>query len=52
MTQVNLSMKQRQTHRQNRRVAAKGSGGCGGLGVWGYQIETIACRMDKPDTPI
>ena len=37
---------------ENRRVAAKGSGGCGGLGIWDYQIESIACRIDKPDTPI
>ena len=37
---------------ENRHVTAKGSGGGGGLGVQGYQIQTIACRMDKQDTPI
>ena len=33
---MNLSAKQKQTHKQNRFVIAKGAGVCGkaGLGVW------------------
>jgi len=50
MIQMNLSMKQRLTVTQNRPVVArKGGGGRRreGLGVWGYQRQTIIYRIDK-----
>ena len=38
MTQVNLSKKQKQTHRENTPAAAKGERGAG---VWGQQRKTV-----------
>ena len=50
---MNLSMKQKGTHRENRSVVAKGKAGLGrdGLGVWGWQMQTITQRMDKQQGP-
>ena len=49
---MNLFMKQKQTHIENRPVVAKaGVGGWGwvkdGLGFWGYQMEIITYRIDN-----
>ena len=44
MTQMNLSVKQKQTHRHREQtVVAKGAGGRGtdGVGVWDQQMQTI-----------
>ena len=40
MTQMNLTMKQKQTHRHSRLVVAKAKGEWrnDGLGVWGYTM--------------
>lgn len=48
LTQMSLSMKQKQTHRQsNRYVAAEGEDRWGrdGVGVWDQQVQTITHRM-------
>ena len=49
MTQMNLFMKQKQTHRVNKLVVAKREGiwGRGGQGVW----QTIVRRMDRQQGP-
>ena len=51
---TNLSMKQKETQRENRSVVAKGKAGLGrdGLGVWGWQMQTITQRMDKQQGPV
>ena len=50
MTQMNLSMKQKQTHRHREQTCGcQGGGEWGrdGLGVQGWQMQTITLRMDK-----
>ena len=47
---MNLSTKQKQTHRHREQTSGcQGGGGMewDGLGVWGLQIQTITFRMDK-----
>ena len=51
---MNLSTKQKQTHRRETRpVVAKGVGEVGrdGLGVWDQQMQTVTYRMDKEQGP-
>ena len=51
---MNLSMKQKQTHRHRKQnVVAKGERGWGrdGLGDWDYQMQTIMYRKDKQQGP-
>ena len=47
---MNLSRKQKQTHRHREQTYGC-QGGAGrerdGLGVWGWQIQTVTFRMDK-----
>ena len=51
MTQINLSTKQRQTHKTGEQTC--GCWGSGvrrerdGLGVWDQQMQTIIYRMEK-----
>ena len=47
---MDLSMKQTQTHRQDRLVVSRGRGGGGGgerdgLGVWDWQVHAVMCRL-------
>ena len=53
MTQMNLSMKQKQTHRQeNRLVVAKQRWlGVGRIRVWDKQMQVIVYRADKQQDP-
>ena len=54
LTQMNLSMKQKQIHRHRvQTCGCQGGGGQGkdGLGVWGEQMQTITYRMDKQKGP-
>ena len=47
-------MKQKQTHRQREHTCGcQGGGEWGrdGLGVWGWQMQTIIFRMDKQQGP-
>ena len=47
---MNLSMKQKQTHRHREQThSCQGEGGWvrDGMGVWGQQMQTITYRMDK-----
>ena len=46
---MNISMKQKQTHRENKLAAAKGEEGQGRdvLGVRDQQMKTIVYRMEK-----
>ena len=57
MTQMNLSIKQKQTHRHREQICGYGAargGQVGGrrkwerdeLGAWGYQMQTMIYRMD------
>ena len=51
---INLSTKQKQTHRhreQNCGCQGGGSVGEGGLGVWDQQMQIIIYRMDKQQGP-
>ena len=51
---MNLPMKQRQTHRRREQTCdCQGGGEVGGdgLGVWGWQMQTIIYRMDKQQGP-
>ena len=51
---MNLSMKQKQTHRHREQTCGcqRGEGwGRDGLGVWDQQMQTIICRMDKQQCP-
>ena len=52
MTKINLSTKQKHTHRY-REQAGGCQEGCGrdGLGVWGWQMQTVSYRMDKLQGP-
>ena len=48
---MNLSMKQKQTHRQREQTGGCQEGigrwGRDGLGVWDWQMPTIIYRMNK-----
>ena len=47
-----LSMKQKQTNRHREYTCGCGEvDGKDGLGVWGYQMQTIIHRMDKQQSP-
>ena len=50
---MNLSMKQKQTHKENRLMVAKGEAqeGKEGLGAWGQQMETSIYRIEKQQGP-
>ena len=51
---MNLSTKQKQTHRyRDQTCGCQGGGGRerGGLGIWGWQMQTITFRMDKQQGP-
>ena len=52
---MNLSMKQKQTHRRREQACGcQGGGGWGRdrLGVWDQQMQTIIYRTDKQQGPI
>ena len=54
MTQMNPSMKQKQTQRhkeQTQRVPGQGGGRRSGLGFWGQQTQAIIYGMDKQQGP-
>ena len=51
---MNLSMKQKQTHRHREQICGcQDVGGWerDGLGVWDQQMQTIMYRMDKQQSP-
>ena len=51
---MNLSMKQKQTHRHREQTCGcQGGRGWGrdGLGVWNEQLQIIIYRMDKQQGP-
>ena len=50
---MNLYMKQKQTHKENRLMVAKGEAQQGkeGLGAWGQQMETSIYRIEKQQGP-
>ena len=48
---MNLSMKQKQTHRHREQTGGCKGGVGGGLGVWDYQMQTIIYRMDEQQGP-
>ena len=56
MAQMNLSTKQKLTHRHREQTCGcQGvwGGGKDGVGVWGWQMQTITfIRMDKQQGPI
>ena len=47
ITQINLFMKQKQTHRHREQSCGCQEVGRDGLGVWDQQMQTIIYRMDK-----
>ena len=50
MAHVNLSTKQKQTHRHRKQTCGCQGGGASGRevqGVWDQQMETIIYRMDQ-----
>ena len=61
MTQMNVSMKQKQVHRHREQCCGyQGAGGLGGmdwevgrhgLGGWDQQMQIIICRMNKQQDP-
>ena len=57
MTQRNLSMKQKQTHRHRDQISDCQHGEWGwragrdGLGIWGWWMLNITFRMDKQQGP-
>ena len=54
MTQMNLSRKQKQTHRHREQTCGCQGGGEWGrdeLGVWDQKMQTIVYRMDKQQGP-
>ena len=54
MIQMNLFMKQKQTHRHREQTCGCQGGGIwgrDGLGVWDQQIQTTTYRMDKQQGP-
>ena len=52
---MNLSVKQKQTHRHREETCGCQGGGMetgrDGVGVWGYQMQTIIYGMDKQQGP-
>ena len=51
---MNISTKQKQTHRRREQTCGcQGGGGWGrdGVGVWGQQMQTSIYRMDKQQGP-
>ena len=50
---MNLSIKQKQTHRHGEETCFQGEGGWGreGLEVWGQHMQTSIYRMDKQQGP-
>ena len=54
MTQVNISLKQEQTHRPREQTCGCQEGGGvveGWLGVWEQQMQTIIYTLDKQQGP-
>ena len=55
MTQMNLSMKQKQNHRHREQTGGCQGGGMGwereGVGGWGQQMWAFIYRMDKQQGP-
>ena len=51
MAQVNLSAKQKQTHRQRTVLWLWGGKGEGRTGTLGLEMQTIIYRMDKQQGP-
>ena len=54
MTQINLSMKQKQTHRHKEQICGRQGGGeweRDKLGVQDQQIQTIIYTIDKQQGP-
>ena len=54
MTQINLSMKQKQTHRHREQTSGCQGGremGEGWIGSLRWQMQTIIYRMDKQQGP-
>ena len=54
MAQMNLSTKQKQTHRHREQTCGcQGRGGreWDGLGVGGWQMQTITFRINKQSSP-
>ena len=47
MTEVNLSIKQKQTDTYREQTGGGGVWGRDGLGVWDQQTQTIIQKMDK-----
>ena len=55
MTQIDLSMKQKQTHRHREQICGcQGGRGWGrdGVRVWDQQMQTIMHMMDKQQGPV
>ena len=48
---MNISTKQKQTHRHRNRLEVGRVGWGDGEGVWGQQMQTIIYRMDKQQGP-
>ena len=51
---MNISTKQKQTHRRREQTCGcQGGGGWGkdGVGVWDQQMQTITYKMDKQQGP-
>ena len=51
---MNLSVKQKQTHKYREQICGcQGGGGreWDGQGVWGWQMQTITFRMDRQQGP-
>ena len=53
MDQMNLSTKKNKFIHMENRLVGKGGGAReqDGLGVWGWQMQTITFRMDKQQGP-
>ena len=48
---LNLSTRQKQSHRHREQTCEQSGEGKDGLGVWGWQMQTIIYRMDKQQGP-
>ena len=44
---MDLSTKQKQAHRHTEQACQCREGGRDRLGAWGWQVQTIVCRMDQ-----